>query len=161
MGVGHLSPDSGQGDSRPAAWIPAQGLAWCLWASGGMGSLCTDRTPQTSGGKHGSLVQGLGGAGGSYPGRQEAAALAPAFVNCPYAGRLFSAGCSLERAPAGETGRQQQQPCTGPQPEGSHVSGCRCSTGWPAHPPFLLRHLLLPQASQPQNRDKQLGHLVA
>ena len=61
--------------------------------------------------------------------RQEAAALAPAFVNCPYAGRLFSAGCSLERAPAGETGRQQQQPCTGPQPEGSHVSGCRCSTG--------------------------------
>ena len=59
--MGQLSPDLGQGDSRPAAWIPAESLAWCLWTSGGTGSLCTDRTPQTSGGKYGSLVQGLGG----------------------------------------------------------------------------------------------------
>ena len=81
--------------------------------------------------------------------RQEEAALAPAFVNCPYAGRLFSPGCSLERAPPGVTGRQQQQPCAGPQPEGSHVSGCQCCTRWPAHTRLLLRHL--PASKQGQS----------
>ena len=64
-------------------------------------------------------------------------------------GRLFSPGCSLERAPPGVTGRQQQQPCAGPQPEGSHVSGCQCCTRWPAHTRLLLRHL--PASKQGQS----------
>ena len=65
--VGQLSPELGPGDSKPAAWIPAESLAWCLWASRGTGSLCTDRTPPSLVGSMAALCKAWEETGGSYP----------------------------------------------------------------------------------------------